>query len=117
MKRKYIQKLQNKRLRRIRTGFRRLLIKRIVDIQIQIQKKKSTLDTRDPKEDKEYQELLKEWWKLERLIRNGTAKCPVCNASDKNMTFTPILKMWLCNECYQVNQQYYKKKGETELFP
>ncbi|MBD3212711.1 MAG: hypothetical protein GF311_08880 [Candidatus Lokiarchaeota archaeon] len=117
MKKKYIQKLQNEHLRKIRTGFRRLLINKIADIRIQIHKEQRKLDLSNEREAKKYRKLEKEWWELELLKRNGTVKCPVCNSSDKNMTFSPTLKAWYCNECYQLNHHYYKNTKNKHLWP
>lgn len=117
MRKKYVQKLKNERLRKIRTGFRRLLRQSIAGIQLQIQNEQRKLDLGSEIEAKKYRGLGKKWWKLEDIKRNGTVKCPICNASNKNMTFSPTLKAWYCNECYQLNHNYYKNTKNKHLWP
>ncbi|MBD3211008.1 MAG: hypothetical protein GF311_00230 [Candidatus Lokiarchaeota archaeon] len=117
MKKKLIQDLESNCLKRIRTSFRRLWIQKIATIQLGYQKEQSQLERSDPDYIVKYHDLEEKWWVLERLIRNSIAQCPACKASDKNMTYNPFLKQWFCNECYQLNHNFYFDKDESHLFP
>ncbi|MEJ2248590.1 MAG: hypothetical protein P8Y70_13195 [Candidatus Lokiarchaeota archaeon] len=117
MRKKYIQNLRNERLKGIRTNLRRLLIQSVANEQSKYSDALSELDVENPADDQKYRENHEKWWELERLIRKSICQCPVCKRSDKNMTYNPYYDTWFCNDCYLLNQKYYRKEGKFEWYP
>jgi hypothetical protein len=127
MKKKRTISIKNPRLRRIRGELRSLLqlaeskqIHDLIDKIEKIQNSEVFWDENHPdfkRLHKEVQQLNSQENDLSYAFNSSIAWCPVCRSADKDMTYNPVSKQWLCTECYISNQRFQTSQGHPELYP
>lgn len=49
---------------------------------------------------------------ISRALSKSICMCAACGSAKKDMVFNPNLKSWLCVNCYDLNQEYYRTTGQ-----
>ncbi|MFX0037551.1 MAG: hypothetical protein ACFE9I_18165 [Candidatus Hermodarchaeota archaeon] len=127
MKKKSTISIKDPRLRKVRYELRRLLqlvesakVHEILDIKEELLKTEGFWDRNHPNFErvhKEIQRLNSQENELSYAFNCSIAWCPVCQSADKDMTYNPVSKEWLCIDCYVSNQKFYASRGQPELYP
>ena len=62
-------------------------------------------------------ELEQKIQKNEQFLYESIVVCPVCFATNRDMTYNPVRKTWYCTECYEVLKKGNAERGTPEEFP
>jgi len=127
MKKKLTIRIKDPRLRKVRNELRKLLheaesmeVIHKIEMQSKLKESPHFWDKEHPQYSrlrKEAQKLASEVDILETYYDSSIIKCPVCMRIDKDMTYNPVLKEWLCVECYEANRKFEIAQGRPDLYP
>lgn len=54
---------------------------------------------------------------LDRVFKKSPICCKYCGDMEGDHVYNPYLEAWFCEDCYQIQQDYYLKHGQPELYP
>jgi len=57
----------------------------------------------------DYEEYITKINQLMRLLRRSICMCAVCGRPDRDMTYVPWMKSWICLNCYELDPDWYEK--------
>lgn len=115
--------IKNSRLQKIRSNLRSLILEASKSIQHKLMDEIEVLPAdvgeyfNNPILIEQHKELRKKKQLIEQQVDVSIVFCPICFKSNKDMTYSPIVKKWYCIECYEKLKKGYSDDGEPNRFP
>jgi len=125
LKKKLTISIRSPSLRKIRDNFRSLIMEVNKTFQHKLADKRNLISREIFENSEEDNKILHEKireleqmiQKNERILYESIVVCPVCFATNKDMTYNPVRKMWYCTECYEKLRKGNQERGTPEEFP
>ncbi|MCK4379614.1 MAG: hypothetical protein KAW51_00640 [Candidatus Lokiarchaeota archaeon] len=125
LKNKRTISIRSPSLRKIRDNFRSLILEVNKTLQHKLADKRSSISRKvfensegDNKISHDQIRVLNRKLQQNRQrLYESIVVCPVCFATNKDMTYNPVRKKWYCTECYEVLKDENQERGTPEEFP
>lgn len=113
VKKKRTISIKDFRIRKLRDSLRYILSEALISETGKLVREKAKTDI----DDRSRPILADKIDKLNTSWKKSICVCPVCGSRTSDMTFNPYDEYWYCTKCYEENHEFYKKRGETYIFP
>lgn len=125
LKKKRTISIRSPSLKKIRDNFRSLILEVNKALQHKLADKRDLISKdifENPERDtkilhEQIRELEQKIQKNEQFVYESIVVCPVCFATNRDMTYNPVRKTWYCTECYEVLKKGNAERGTPEEFP